>query len=109
MTMSKKNEVIIVADYTEDETLTVQDLCNICRIDVIEIRDLVQYDILLPREDSEEQWLFDSEQLKRLQTALRLRRDLELNHQGIALVLQLLQEIEELRSIKDIYQKHYLK
>ncbi len=106
-----ENEVIIVADYTEDETLTAADLCTICRIEIIEIRNLVEYDILLPLGDatSEEEWQFDHQQLKRLRAALRLRRDLELNYQGIAVVLQLMQEIEELRSINDVYEKHYIK
>jgi chaperone modulatory protein CbpM len=109
--MSMKNEVIIVADYSEDETLTAADLCTICRIEIIELRNLVEFDILLPLAESqtEEEWQFDRQQLKRLRSALRLRRDLELNYQGVALVLQLMQEIEELRSINDVYQKHYLK
>jgi len=99
-------DMIVVADYTEEITLTLAELCEICGVDLVQVNELVTYDILLPQGQSRTEWVFDMDQLKRLRTALRLQRHLELNYAGIALVLDLLQELEELRATKIIYQKH---
>lgn len=104
-----EKEIMIVADYTTEITFSLNELCEICRIQNEEAEDFVRYDILVPNGTSMTQWTFDMEQLQRLRKAIRLRRDLELNYAGIALVMQLLAEIEELRATSSIYHKHVAK
>lgn len=99
-------DIIIVADYTEEITLTDAELCEICGIEAIQLNDLIAYEILLPRGKARDNLLFDMDQLIRLRKALRLQRDLEVNYAGIALVMDLLEELEELRATKTIYLKH---
>ena len=43
------------------------------------------------------QWRFSGAQLRRARIALRLERDLGLNAAGVALVLELLEELEQFR------------
>lgn len=105
--MSK--EIIIIADYTEEIILSPEQLCEIFGIEVMMIRDLVAYDILVPSGHAPDEWLFDMAQLKRLRTALRLQRDLELNLAGVALVLHMLEELEELRAQTVLLNQHLLK
>jgi len=44
-----------------------------------------------------EQWRFAGTALRRARTALRLQRDLEINLPGVALALELMEELEALR------------
>lgn len=99
-------DIMIVADYTTEVSFNIDELCEICRIANAEAEEFVRYDILVPHGTTITQWTFDMVQLQRLRKAIRLRRDLELNYAGIALVLQLLAEIEELRATTNIYHKH---
>lgn len=50
-----------------------------------------------PENLSTPDWRFDSRALKRLQKTIHLQRDLRVNLAGAALVLDLLEEVEELR------------
>ncbi|MNY74035.1 chaperone-modulator protein CbpM [compost metagenome] len=59
---------------------------------------MLEYEIIQPQNPTEEQWNFDIKQLQRLKTAIRLQRDLEVNLAGVALVLDLLEEMERLKS-----------
>jgi chaperone modulatory protein CbpM len=43
------------------------------------------------------EWRFSGTALRRARTALRLQRDLEINLPGVALALELLEEIDKLR------------
>ena len=51
-----------------------------------------------PAGDSPEDWRFGGESLRRARLALRLSRDLEINPSGVALALDLLDEIASLRA-----------
>ena len=59
--------------------------------------EIVEEGILQPSGASPEQWLFDAQALTIARRALRLRQDLELEWAAIALALQLLDELEQLR------------
>ena len=102
-------DIIIIADYSTDTQLTLDEICEACGVEVFLVRELIAYEIIAPVGESQEEWVFDMEQLKRLHTALRLQRDLELNLAGVALVLDLLDEMQDLRVHSEILHKHILK
>ena len=54
--------------------------------------------VLSPSGSSPEEWRFGGDSLKRARTAARLRFDLELKTPGVALALDLLEEITRLRN-----------
>ncbi len=54
--------------------------------------------VLSPTGSSPQDWRFGGDSLSRTKTAVRLSRDLEINPSGLALVLQLLDQISHLRA-----------
>ncbi len=82
----------------EEIRLTLYDLCRSCRIPEAEVRTWVIEGVLDPEGETPEEWRFTSLALRRARTALHLSRDLEVNLAGIALALNLLDEITALRS-----------
>jgi chaperone modulatory protein CbpM len=71
-----------------EATLTPQDM----------IMAWVSEGVLSPAGASPQDWRFSGDSLKRAKTAARLMRDLELNSPGVALALDLLDELDRLRS-----------
>lgn len=103
----KKTELIILADYAEAEALTFEELCELCQSSPEFIQDLISYEIIQPQDEAD--MLFNIQQLIRVKTATRLQRDLEMNIPSIAIVLDLLEEMEELRKRMAILEKHMMK
>ena len=62
------------------------------------IMSWVSEGVLSPIGSSPEDWRFSGESLKRAKTAAHLTHDLELNTPGVALALDLLDEISRLRN-----------
>ncbi len=104
-----KKDIIIIADYTEDTALTLEEICEIYEIKSMMIREMIDYDIVEPRGSNPDEWMFDMAQIKKLRTALRLQRDFEINLAGIALVLHLLEQMDDLRARTELLDKHLLK
>ena len=61
------------------------------------IIEFVEEGIVEPRGINAHPWQFSGVMLPRIAQALRLQRDLELNTAGVAVALDLLSEIEDLR------------
>jgi chaperone modulatory protein CbpM len=82
--------------FDETAVLTLSDLSRMCAVDerhIVEfIHEGVLHAVLVERE-----WRFNGAALRRARRALRLERDLELNLSGVALALDLMEEIEQLR------------
>ena len=70
------------------------------------IVEMVQFSLLTPTGTGPNNWSFDSICLKRAKRALSFKHDLELNLQGIALALDLLDQIDELQTQLKILQRH---
>ncbi|WP_198538212.1 chaperone modulator CbpM [Marinicella sediminis] len=62
------------------------------------IEKCVEYGILDPLVSQSGDWLFEVDQLIRLKKAARLRDDLDLNWNGLALAIDLIDEVEQLRN-----------
>lgn len=78
--------------------LTVTELCRACSGDDDWILELVREGVLEPVDPRSEEWRFPGSSLARARTATRLRRDLGVNVAGVALALDMLEEIERLRA-----------
>lgn len=92
-----RNDVLTGYVLDETVTLTLSELSGACRVREQQIIELVEEGVIEPRVRREE-WAFPSTELRRAGRAIRLQRDLEINAAGVALVLDLLEEIEELRA-----------
>ena len=83
----------------EEETeLTLNDLCSACTVRTEIIIEMVDEGVLSASGPAPEHWRFAGSNIRRARLALRLQRDLGVNLAGAALALQLMEEIEELRS-----------
>ena len=82
----------------EEVQFTLVELSRACRIEVEPLLELVMEGVLIPSGEDAEHWRFGGVTLKRARRAVRLTRDLELNAASTALVLDLLDEIDALRS-----------
>jgi chaperone modulatory protein CbpM len=97
--MNDTNMSVTHAVIVEEEVqFTLVELSRVCRADIERLTALVEEGALAPSGDDPQHWRFDGATLRRARAALRLTRDLELNAAAAALVLDLLDEIEALRS-----------
>lgn len=86
---------IILEEQTE---LTLADISRTCSVHAEYIIELVDEGVLAPLGREPILWRFTGGHMQRVTVALRLQRDLGINLAGVALVLQLLDEIEVLRT-----------
>lgn len=84
----------------EEESLTIEQLCQASGAHAEWIISLVEESIIEPYPFSQHEtagWRFSGASLARVRTALRLERDLGVNLAGIALALDLMEELANLR------------
>lgn len=96
--MPDKSVIITATVLDEDMTLTVAQLCESLGLELDELIGYVQEGLVEPRGVSPQTWSFPGPALKRLRTALRLRRELDIDLAGTILAVELLEEIEHLRA-----------
>jgi chaperone modulatory protein CbpM len=99
---------IILSDVIVGESmmLTVTEFHHKYAIDETLFNELLEYD-LIPFDDEESGNVFlDLRAVRRIQSALRLQRDLQVNMQGVAVILDLREELETVQSELDILRKH---
>jgi len=94
--MKQKTVTGILLD--ERTELSLNDLCRACSSSAEWVIELVNEGALEPIGHEQAQWRFPGESLQKVRTAMRLQRDLGINLAGITLALDLLDEIEILRS-----------
>jgi len=82
----------------ESVCFTLVQLCQACRSDTVTLVELVREGVLEPAGSAPDDWQFTGPALRRARAALRLGKELELDIAGTALVLDLLDEIESLKS-----------
>ena len=98
--MSQINTTWIEASVVENEVhMTIVELSHASRTPQELIMTWVSEGVLSPAGSSPEDWRFSGDSLRRAKTAAHLTHDLELNVPGVALALDLLEEISELRSL----------
>ena len=90
----------------EQVHFSLTEICQACSSKTEWVIELVEEGILEPSGEASSHWSFPGTSLSKAQMARRLQSDLEINLAGVALVLELLDEIGVLRS--RILQKDYL-
>jgi chaperone modulatory protein CbpM len=82
----------------ESVHLTLLELCRATSADEENVLTWVFEGVLEPAGSSPQEWRFGGDSLRRARLALRLTRDLEINPPGVALALDLLDEMAALRT-----------
>jgi chaperone modulatory protein CbpM len=81
-----------------DLQFSLPELSRACGAEITLLESLVHEGVLTPLADHPTQWRFEGSALSRARRAIRLQRDLELSVAGTALVLELLDEVDALKS-----------
>lgn len=82
----------------EHQNLTLVEFCQVCRLSTDEVFILVEEGIVEPMGREAEVWRFHGAAVRRARCAVQLRKDLGVNWAGAALALDLLDELQELRT-----------
>jgi chaperone modulatory protein CbpM len=83
----------------EEQTgLTLADVCRACAVHAEYIIELVEEGVLVPVGREPVSWRFTGTHMRRATVSVHLQRDLGINLAGVALALQLLEEVETLRA-----------
>ena len=97
--MAQQKTELLTGVILEDEVrLTLRELCDSCTVHAGFVIDLVNEGVIEPSGIEKSHWCFTGFSLHRIQTAKRLQRDLDINLAGIALALDLIDEVEQLQT-----------
>jgi chaperone modulatory protein CbpM len=81
----------------EEILLSLSELCQACHAREEQITVWVMEGVLEPIGNKPDEWCFAGHSLRRARLALRLAHDLEVNTAGVALALDLMDEIADLK------------
>jgi chaperone modulatory protein CbpM len=96
--VSKQVNIAITGVILDDRSeVTLEEICQSCRVDQSVIMALVDEGIVEPMPGDLESRRFSGTTLPRVVRALRLQKDFDLNLAGLAFALDLISEIETLR------------
>ena len=96
--MPQANKTLTMEIVDETFVFSLKDLCETCGVHAESVVEMVESGVLDAQGDRPAEWRFTGGSLVRFQKAVRLRRDLELNLPGVALSLDLLDDLEMLRN-----------
>jgi chaperone modulatory protein CbpM len=96
----KKNSLTLLSGdvLEEDVELSLAQICRACRLSAEQIVELVDQGVIEPSGREQVSWRFQGISLRRVHFTQRMQRDLGVNTPGAALALDLLDELEQLRS-----------
>lgn len=101
------NQIILNGILLDEEIeLSLNELCRACASSAEWVIELVEEGVLEPTGTQQLHWRFTGTSLQRAHTAMRLQRDLGINLAGVALALDLLEEIEILQTRLRRYEKN---
>jgi len=81
----------------ESVELSLGEVCCACDVRAEFVIELVEVSVIEPRGREPDQWRFAGQAIARIERALNLQRDLDINLPGVALALELLDEVDALR------------
>ena len=93
-----KEETLTGQLLDEQVELSLTEICRACSASQEWIIELVEEGVLEPIGAEQRQWRFQGTSVQKAHAATRLQRDLDINLAGVALALDLLDEIALLRA-----------
>lgn len=77
-----------------EDYLSVEELCHATLLSREEIIEIVHQGIVDPNGNTPVHWRFDATMVTRVHKAVRIQRDFDIDWPGIALALELLEQLE---------------
>ncbi len=78
--------------------MRIEEVCVAAGVSIRALIEIVDYGIVEPEGGSRRNWRFDPQAIALIKRAARIKHDLDIDWGGVALALDLLSEIDELRS-----------
>jgi len=78
--------------------LDMAEFCEATELSDVYVIEIVEHGILEPQGAQPKDWRFNDYELTLAKRAAKLRRDLDLEWEGVALALDLLEEVQQLRA-----------
>lgn len=85
----------------ENRFFSFSELCDVTELSSHIVIEVVEHGIVEPEGADPESWTFDTQMITLTKKACRLHNDLGIDWSGIALAIQLLDEVEQLRHEND--------
>lgn len=102
--MSQKQVITLAVEANPE--LSLEELCSVCGVDLEFIHEMMAHGVIEPVQGvSVQTWRFDSGNIRVIRTAVHLHQDLEVNHAGIALAIELMDELQALRNELAMWKK----
>ena len=96
--MVKTGRLEIAVELLDEELeMSLDDFCEACSGTTRWVVELVEEGVIQPVDATAGDWRFSGTSLSRALVATRLRRELDVNTPGIALALDLIEEVRTLR------------
>ncbi len=90
----------------EHYEFSLEELCELSGLSEAELRELVDHGVLAPVDPGTRAWTFRADRLVVARSARRLRKDLDLDPHGVALVVALLERVRGLEAeLRDLQAK----
>ncbi len=96
--MTANDDIIEIGEQQQTDEYTLREFCELCGVHAECVVEMVETGVLSPVGERETDWRFSTYTLVRFRRARRLQRDLEINLPGVALSLELLDDLESMRS-----------
>jgi chaperone modulatory protein CbpM len=99
--VKQTTEILSGRIVEDDKRLTLRQLCDVCGVRAEYVIELVDEGFIEPSGVERSHWCFSGIAIRRVRKAKRLQHDLGINLAGAALAIELIDEIEKLRTLLD--------
>ncbi len=96
--MQNTRSDLTVISLNEKGVLTFNEICEVCDVKSEIVIKLVEFGVVEPKGEVPEHWHFSLYELDRLKRARRLQHDLNVHIEAVGLVLDLVDELNLLRT-----------
>ncbi len=93
----------MIVDAETQFQYTLSELCEVCQLEQSWVVELIEYEVIQP--EIGVTTVFDQQQVSQVLKARRLQHDLGLNTPGVALAMQLLEQIADLQKELDLFRR----
>jgi chaperone modulatory protein CbpM len=98
--MTRDELDVLMGQLLDDSIeLELEEFCRICHASEEFVMALVAEGVIEPHGGDRARWRFTGLSVRRTQVAIRLHHDLDVNLPGVALAVELLEEIDRLRRV----------
>ena len=102
-----KEKILIGVLIEETTSITFKEVCQKYNIPKELLIEMIEQGLFSSQSAPIEQTQLNLNDLHRMESAFRLHKDLGVNLPGVALALDLMEEIEEIRKELDILRRHF--